>query len=303
MVSRTLAFLSIGFAFGPSASAHVYAPPPASRQLLSRIDFSHAAPVSEAYRAEFTRCDGLFAGGRGKDTFLGHRVPRPCSTDPSRVKALLKLPDGGILWDSKMALDVDGSYAATSGKTWRNSRGEIRNTTDQCGTTHKWSAVPGGNDCAHPEAQVDPDVFPYVVIPAGDTRFLPRAQRVSAGRQFRTLTGLKVGDMGVVIYDNRWSPAFIADTGPIFRLGEGSSGLFRALGQSRCRGDRFDAGGRCVGDGSERYPYSDSGIESEVIFIFYPGTSAGLTKATAIQRMCDHARTRLGLDGASVCGR
>ena len=289
--------------FGSVATAQVYAPPPASRTVLAGVDFSRAVPVSESYRAQFTACDGLAPNGVGKDRFLGHALPasRRCSTDPSRVRALLKLADGGILWESKMALDVDGSYAATSGRRWRDSRGRVRNTTDQCGTTHKWSAVPGGNDCAHPEAQVDPDKYPYAVIPAGATGFLPVAQRRSAGRQFRELTGLKVGDMGIIVYNGRWTPAFIADTGPIFRLGEGSAGAFKALGESRCRGDRFDALGRCAGDGTDRYPYVDSGIGSGVVFIFYPGTSAGLTKATAIAKMCAFARTKLGLDGAAVC--
>jgi hypothetical protein len=293
------ALLSL-FVGATGAMADNYTPPAESSAVLSRVDIAHARPLDEVYRNEFSKCDGLANGGAGRDTFLGHVVPRRCSTDPSRVRALLRLPDGGILWESKMALDVDGSFAATSGRRWRSSNGAIRDTTDQCGTTYKWRPVPDGNDCANADAQVDPDIYPYAVIPAGGTRFLPAAQRAAAMRQFRQTTGLSVGDLGVIIYRDRWTPAFIADTGPIYRLGEASSGAFAALGQSRCRGN-VDAHGRCIGDGTDLYPYRDVGISSGAIFIFYPGSGAGLTRENAIARICDFARTQLGLAGSPVC--
>ncbi len=278
-----------------------YIPPEAARQFLGRINFAEARPIDEAYRSEFTKCDGLAEGHQGKDKFLMRPVPRPCSTDPSRVRALLSLADGGVFWESKMALDVDGSFAATSGKKWKNANGTVRSTTDQCGTTYKWMPVPGGDDCKYPDAQVDPDRVPYAVIPAGGAGFLPRQQREAAKRAFRQKTGLAVGDLGVIINNGMWTPAMIADTGPIYRLGEASSGAFAALGQSRCRGNHVDTDGRCIGDGTDRYPYVDAGIGSSVIYIFFPGTGAGLTKDNVIQRMCDLAKTKLGLTGARVC--
>src|SRR4051812_30643550 len=120
-----LALLAL-FVSATGAVAQDYTPPTESSSVLSRVDIAHARPVDEVYRNEFVRCDGLASGGAGRDTFLGHAVPRHCSTDPSRVRALLRLPDGGILWESKMALDVDGSFAATSGRRWRNSNGTVR---------------------------------------------------------------------------------------------------------------------------------------------------------------------------------
>ena len=283
-----------------AASGQAYTPPAASAPVLAKVDWAAARPLSEPYRARFSRCDGLLPGAAGANTFRGVRTPRPCTGDPSRVRALLRLADGAVLWESKMALDVDGSFAATSGRTWRSASGKVRSTTDQCGTTHKWRRV-AGDDCADPDAQVDPDLFPYVVIPAGGTGFLPRAERAEAAREFRTLTGIGLLDMGVVVHDGRWSPVFVADTGPVFRLGEGSAAVFAALGKPRCR-TALAADGRCKGDGSDRYPYLDSGIGSGVIFILYPGSGAGLTRENALARICAFAHDKLRLTGAPVCG-
>lgn len=289
----------VAISLGGAAAGQAYRPPAASAALLGQVDWTAALPLNETYRGRFVACDGLAQGGRGSDTFRGHQTPRRCTTDPSRVRTLLKLADGGVLWESKMALDVDGSWAATSGRRWRDARGRVRQTTDQCGTALKWRTV-RGSDCADGDAQVDPDLFPYVVIPAGGTGFLPKEDRASAAREFRDSTGLGLRDMGVVIVGDRWSPAFVADTGPVFRLGEASARVFDAIGRSRCR-TALAADGRCRGDGSERYPYVDSGIGSGVIFILYPGSGAGLTRENAVARICAFAREKLGLSGSAAC--
>lgn len=44
-----------------------------------------------------------------------------------------------------------------------------------------------------------------------------------------------MGNMGIVIYRDKWTPAFIADGGPFMRLGEGSSKVFEVLGETRCK--------------------------------------------------------------------
>lgn len=291
----------VGVAAASGAMAQDYRPPAVSVALLAKVDLAHARPVDEAYRRLFTVCDGLMPGGKGKDTFRGHRTPRRCSSDPSTVKALLKLPDGGVLWESKVALDVDGSYAATSGIRWLDAKRRVRNTTDQCGTALQWRKV-RVSDCKDAEAQVDPDLFPYVAVPGAATGFLPKAERVAAQRAFGKTIGISLRDMGVIVYRDRWTPVFVADVGPVFRLGEASSGAFAALGQSRCR-VALAADRRCRGDASRRYPYVDAGLPAGAIFILYPGSGAGLTRENAIARICALARDKLGLTGSPVCTR
>jgi hypothetical protein len=286
-----------------AARAQSYAPPAASASLLRGVDFARAVPVDEGYRGQFVRCDGLAPDQAGIDTFRGYSLASPyrCSTDPSRVKALLRLADGGIYWDSKMALDVDGSWAAWSGQVWRNAQGQVISTTDLCGTWHKWRPVPDGKDCRNPDAQVDPDRFPYVVIPTAGLERITRTAHRTIGGEFRRVTGLDRLDMGVVIYRDRWTPVFIADGGPFMRLGEASPRVFEALGQSRCR--KWNAAKtRCVGNGGQQYPYINSGIGADVIFILYPDSAAaGLTPANAIATICAFAREKLGLTGSPNC--
>src|SRR5208283_267370 len=142
--------------FHDTASTEPYMPPEASRPLLRGIDFSKAKPVSESYRMEFAKCD---EDGPDQNKFEGHTVKFPgndeylCSNDPSRLQALLKLPNGGVYWHSKMALDVDGSWAA-----WN-----VPGRTDQPTTSVQW---PNVEDKGSLEAQIDPDKFPYVAVPA-----------------------------------------------------------------------------------------------------------------------------------------
>jgi hypothetical protein len=280
------------------ANAQTYNPPAASAPLLTGIDFSAASPVDEAYLREFIACDGNMTGAVGKDKFrsVNLRLPnRPeakqyylCSRDPSNVRALLRLADGGILWQSKMALDVDGSWAAWNG---------LPGATDLKETAYKW---PGSLNPSVQSSQIDPDRIPYVVMPIDGITRLSGDASGNLGREFASKTGLRLGDMGVAIYKGRWSPVLIADGGPFMRLGEGSSRLFEALGQSRCK--KWSADGQtCIGPGGE-YPYRNFGIGRDVIFVLYPGSrNDQLTPANAISQLCTYARTKLNLTGGSMC--
>ena len=75
---------------------------------------------------------------------------------------------------------------------------------------------------------VDADVIPYVVI--------PEAGPPDVAGEFTRLTGVKVGDFGVVIANGRTVPVIVADTGPFSKLGEGSLALHRALDHEQCVG-------------------------------------------------------------------
>ena len=278
--------------------APVHVPPAASASLLSRVNFGAAAALDEDYRGQFEKCDGL-AGQPEKDTFRGHSLWRAntpsdkqyylCSRDPSRVKALLKLSDGAVYWESKMALDVDGSAAAWEG---------IQGATDQKDTWFRWPSVA---DKSSQAAQVDPDRFPFIVIPVAGLKFLTGDAEAAMGAEFRTRTKIKGGDMGVVIYGDRWTPVFVADGGPFMRLGEGSTRVFEGVGQSRCKGWNTDKS-RCVGDVPGKYPYRNFGIQKDVVFIIYPGSAkADIAPGNAIAAICAFAKEKLGLTGSSNC--
>lgn len=275
-----------------------YDPPAASRPLLASVDFTAATPLDEGYRLQFVACDRGITGVGRKDHFNGHNLRLPnrpesrqyylCSRDPSNVKALLKLKDGGVLFDSKMALDVDGSWAA-----WNNLPG----ATDLKETSYKW---PGVADSSSQAAQVDPDRIPFVVMPKSGLSSLTGAASGSLGREFGEKTALKLGDMGVVVFGDKWTPVMIADGGPFMRLGEGSSRVFEALGESRCK--RWSPDGlTCIGPGNV-YPYKNFGIGRDVIFILYPNSRAeDISAANALSKICDFAKAKLGLTGGAMC--
>lgn len=293
-VALALAVLGV-IAPSTARSQTAYAPPPSASRLAA-VDFAAAVPVDETYRQAFTDCDR--GAGQRKDHFLGVDLRLPgvpeskqyykCSRNPSNVKALLRLADGAIYWHSKMALDVDGSWAA-----WNNLPG----ATDLKETAYKW---PGSPNPSARSAQIDPDRIPYIVMPTAGLSRLSSVRSGEMGGMFKAKTGLRLGDMGVVIYKDRWTPAMIADGGPFMRLGEGSSRAFEALGESRCKKWSAD-GTTCVGPGSA-YPYRNYGIGEDVIFIVYPGTRrADLTPRNAIATLCAFAEEKLGLTGGAMC--
>jgi hypothetical protein len=181
----------------PALTQSIYLPPSQSSSVLTDIPFDKAMPIDEAYRKEFENCDK-------KDIFKGIKMPafRGCSGDPNNLKALLKLPDGTIFWESKLSLDIDGS--------WKACKGGGAPTT-QCPTSFNWST-----ETREPNKFVDPDNFSYIVIPTTNT----------AGgndKEFRNKTGVGFGDLGIVIYKDKIVPIFVADGGPNNKMGEGSS--------------------------------------------------------------------------------
>jgi hypothetical protein len=282
----------------PISQAMAYDPPASSQPMLNSVDFTAVAPLDEGYRLQFGACDRGIAGVGQKDHFRGHNLRlagRPeskqyylCSRDPSNVKALLKLKDGGILWHSKMALDVDGSWAAWNG---------LPGATDLKETSYKWPGVANKSSQA---AQVDPDRIPFVVMPKAGLSTLTGAAGGALGKEFANKTGLQLGDMGVVVFGDKWTPVLIADSGPFMRLGEGSSRVFEAIGQSRCK--KWSADGlTCVGPGHV-YPYKNFGLARDVLFILYPNSrSEDIAPANAVSKICAFAKAKLGLTGGAMC--
>jgi hypothetical protein len=255
-------------------AAEEYRPPPASLSLLSQLNFQSAKPVDEDYREQFKRCDD-------NNEFRHYQLTgwRECTGDKNNVRALLRLPNGAILWDSKLGLDLDGSW-----KAW-NDKG----AADLRGTWYQWPRLCNESERDQERLcqreQVDAEHVPFVVIPI--------AGPDDVKREFRDRTGIDKGDLGVIIYRDKWVPVLVADGGPYNKLGEASAAALAALGEDRCT--RHNAQGFCD-------QYRDVSIESDVITIIFPGSHPpDLTAENVIARICDSARIRLGLTGSPLC--
>ena len=192
--------------------------------------------IDEEYRRQFDRCDR-------ERRFRDRRPKYGCKDDPNAVTALRRLPGGAVAFVSKLAVDLDGSAYACSPN---------RGRTDQCPTSLML------RDATGTEIPVDAETVPYVVIPQAG----PKAVR----GEFERLTGVGVGDFGVVIANGRTVPVIVADTGPYAKLGEGSLALHHALGRRLCAAR--DAGGHC----SEMVRPMES-ITGGVTTVLFPGSA------------------------------
>jgi hypothetical protein len=201
------------------------------------VSLPSGTPVDESYRGEFDKCDqeGSFRGYRSRYTH--------CAGDANAVKALRRLPGGAIAFVSKLAVDLDGSAFAC---------GPHHGRMDQCPTSLMLTDKHGR------EVPVDADAIPYVVI--------PEAGPPDVAGEFTRLTGVHVGDFGVVIAHGRTIPVIVADTGPYSKLGEGSLALHRALGHEQCVGRRS-------GEACARVDDEGQSITGDVTTVLFPGTA------------------------------
>ena len=207
------------------------------------VDLPPGQPIDEGYRRQFDACDRA-------DRFRGHRT-HGCRDDPNAVAALRRLPDGAIAYTAKLAVDLDGSSFACS---------PAHGAMDQCPTA---LMLP---DARGRDRPVDADAIPYVVIPEAG----PRDVR----GEFARLTGVGVGNFGVVIARGHVVPVIVADTGPFAKLGEGSLALHRALGRELCAQRGTDGVCRRVVDPMES-------IGGDVTTLIFPGSArSDLTQAT-----------------------
>lgn len=232
--------------------------------------------VDEGYRAQFDLCDT-------QNQFHGESFERGrgCRGDPNRAEALVRLPGGPIAYVSKLAVDLDGSPFAC---------GPDHQRSDQCPTSLMLEGADGA------ETPLDADRVPYVVIPAAG----PDPYR----GEFSRLTGVRVGDFGVVIKDGTVVPVIVGDTGPYNKLGEGSLALHRALGRELCT-DR-DQGGVC------RHVVDDmTSIDDGVTTILFPRSRRddltpqnveAVVKAEGLRLWNDYRRRVRALAGAAAGG-
>jgi hypothetical protein len=126
----------------------------------------------------------------------------PMTTELTRVFAgktfMCKFPHGQLYFESRLALDTDGSAFAAQDPTGRLAETSAKNAN--------------GNN-------LDADQINYFVLPGG----------------FYSQHGIQIGDIGVVIFRTRRVFACFGDEGPPDLLGEGSIALHRALGHETIR--------------------------------------------------------------------
>jgi hypothetical protein len=131
------------------------------------------------------------------------------------ARHICKLPGGQIYYESGLELDSDGSIYARQDKT------------GQGGTSLRAHGHP-----------VDANSIPYFVLPGG----------------FPSKHHIRLGDIAAVLHRGQIAFAVFADSGPAWKIGEGSIALHRALGHETIRGGRLH----------------DVGISAEVITIVFP---------------------------------
>lgn len=215
-------------------------------------------PVNEDYRGQSDRCDR-------DGTFLGQisRYTKGCVGDPNRVTALRRLPGGAIAYVSKLAVDMDGSALACAAEHGR---------MDQCPTSLML------RDSAGRAVPVDADAIPYVVI--------PEAGPGDAAGEFSRLTGVHIGDFGVVVTRTKVVPVIVADTGPYSKIGEGSLALHRALGNEQCKAK--DENGAC-----SRVDEDGQGLPSDVTTILFPGSASDALNSENIAALTRRVGSKL----------
>ncbi|MDN7586188.1 glycoside hydrolase family 75 protein [Burkholderia seminalis] len=221
--------------------------------------------ISEEYRAKFRGCDesDRFDGVRLPIKRSGKTVWYACTTDPSRLARLERISASGdapeaVLFEAKLAHDLDGSPKActTPGKT------------DQCGTSLMLKPTQmrpcpaalkktGDKYCL----PVDASNIPYIAVPG----FGPRG---IDGKAFGKKTNIALGDLGVVIANGKVVPVIVADYGPAYKIGEGSTALLRKLSVSG----------------------TPETINAGVKYIVFPGTSMG--RNTSADTLADDIRQK-----------
>lgn len=142
---------------------------------------------------------------------------------------MCKFPNGQIYFDSKLALDTDGSRFAIP-----DAHGHKEDPTGQAETSTRF---PNGDS-------LDAERINYFVLPGG----------------FWFKHGVGKGDIGVVIAGIRISYACFGDVGPSDSLGEASIAVHRDLGHETVVGGHLRNGGLDGGAITIVFPGSGNGF-------------------------------------------
>ncbi len=211
-------------------------------------DVPTGSAVNENYRHQFAQCDS-------RDVFEDVQFPirnksgkviwYGCKSDPShfsrfeRITASSGRPEA-IVVEAKLAWDDDGSPSACSSAHGATSQCPTSLMLDAPDPSHCILRSKTSKECI----PLNADFVPYVVIPAA-------APIGIDGGAFERLSGVRLGDYGVVIANGKVVPVIVGDEGPAYKIGEGSSALLRKLS-----------------DDGKRHTYA-SGVK----FVLFPGTA------------------------------
>jgi hypothetical protein len=180
--------LSIVWACAPLSFAAA-GPAPDSKSSLAQSD------IGKAFRDRFLECDI-------KDTCEGNLLKHGCSKNPNKNSMVLKLKDGTVVFDGKMALDADGSPYAMS----------KRSVINQPFTSLKYPTADHGS--------INADRVPFIVIPLG---------------RFDQTLGVTIGDVGAIVHGGKRIYAIVADYGPACKIGEASIRAHELLDHNVCK--------------------------------------------------------------------
>jgi hypothetical protein len=250
------------------------------------VNLERACKISADFELQFTLCDN-------DAVFRDKKLPaNGCKSDPNNLRTLLRLSPDMVYWDSKMAVDLDGTWASVENAKTGNSRWPKH--TDDPNTSFRWPNT---------GQSVDGDVVPYIAIPAA-VPYLDSTDndREMLADEFRTKTNIAFGNFGVAIYGNKWIPFIVADAGRNYRIGEASARVHREIASDRCIGGRYNSSEHCVGDGIH-YPYEDSSpVNGGAIYIVVTSEiPLNLSAANARAMMCQMVKARFGLSRTAYC--
>ena len=143
-----------------------------------------------------------------------------------------------VVYTAKMSVDADGS-PVVGGSGWPND-------------VQTWLTFDAGSK----DHFVNAEEVPFIVLP------LPVN---NSALSFPKDTGIKKGDLAVVVKADKCSFAVVGDAGPWFRLGEGSLRAHADLGNPQCKVANEHPCKKLKGG-------SGVGIESGVTYLVFPGS-------------------------------
>lgn len=195
------------------------------------------SPGNQTWKQLYDACDAsnMFAG-QPLPSHAGRSLR--CSTDQNRLASMSKYPDGTVVFTAKMSVDADGS-PVIGGSGWPND-------------VQTWLSFDAGSE----QRFVNAEEVPFIVVPLAVA---------NTGISLQRDTGIKKGDLAVVLKGQRCSFGVVGDAGPWFRIGEGSLKAHADLGNPQCQTAGEHPCRKLRGG-------SGVGIESGVTYLVFPGT-------------------------------
>ncbi|MDQ6860893.1 MAG: N-acetylmuramoyl-L-alanine amidase [Verrucomicrobiota bacterium] len=185
--------------------AKVAVPSSADVPVAGTVTLSGYAPPARSARlfhgVDFSNADE----SRGQpyvDAFAAADRSRACG-DPSNCKTILQFNDGTVYYDAKMAICADGSPRAK----------QIDYPYGQTQTA--FTFPPNGSGSFFNAEDV-----PYIVLPG---------RSKDGVHDLAASFGIRMYDLAVVVYRDKFTPAFFGEIGPTFRIGEASIKVHEGL--------------------------------------------------------------------------